>query len=101
MFGDNIDDWAFVCPACGKISKGIEFKMAGAKQNDIYSTCIGRHNSVNATRNADGSIIKGYGCNWAAYGLLSTLGKGDIVVTENGEEVEVFKFAEKEDGGGK
>lgn len=36
------------------------------------------------------------GCNWAAYGLLGTLGKGDIVKLPDGKEVEVFKMAEAE-----
>lgn len=36
------------------------------------------------------------GCNWAAYGFFGTMGKGRIVIADDGEEVEVFSFAEEE-----
>ena len=36
------------------------------------------------------------GCNWAAYGFFGTLGKGRLIIMEDGEEVEVFAFAGKE-----
>lgn len=32
------------------------------------------------------------GCDWASFGLFGTLGKGDIVVDEDGSEIEVFKW---------
>ena len=35
----------------------------------------------------------GLGCDWAAYGLFGTLGKGRSVTTEDGNVVEVFDFA--------
>lgn len=34
------------------------------------------------------------GCDWASFGLFGALGKGDIVVDEDGSEIEVFKMAE-------
>lgn len=89
-FGDNNLNWAFVCPACGKVSTFREFKDAGAKLNDAYQTCIGRHTGK-------GSPTKDSkeGCNWCAYGLFGTLGKGDVVVTEAGKEIQVFSMATK------
>ena len=33
----------------------------------------------------------------AAYGLFGTLSKGDIVITENGNRIEVFPMAEKKE----
>jgi hypothetical protein len=35
----------------------------------------------------------GLGCDWAAYGLFQTLGKGRVVIAEDGSEVPVFDFA--------
>ena len=91
-FGENIMDWAFKCPACGKVSTGKEFKDAGAAPDDMYQTCIGRHTGK-------GSPAKDSkdGCNWAAYGLFGTLNKGNIVITENGNRIEVFPMAEKKE----
>ena len=88
-FGDDLTKWAFVCPACGKVSTVQEFKDAGADPNDAYQTCIGRH--------------IGKGCNWAAFGLFKTLNgrdrqprtaRGDVIVTEDKKEVPVFSMAD-------
>ena len=89
-FGDDMMNWAFKCPACGKVSTAREFKEAGATPNDVYSTCIGRHTG-------QGSPTKDSknGCNWAAFGLFGTLSGGDIVVTEDGKEIAVFNMADK------
>jgi hypothetical protein len=87
-FGENPEDWKFVCPACGNVASGKDFKEAGAEQNDIYCTCIGRHNRKESTTKKDE-----VGCDWAAYGLFQTLGKGRIVVTDEGKEIQVFDFA--------
>lgn len=89
-FGDNIEDYKFVCPACEKVSSGGEFKKAGAEPDDIYQNCIGRFTGKKAAKDDSKD-----GCNWAAYGLFGTFGKGDVVITEDGEKVAVFKMAEK------
>lgn len=91
-FGKNIEDWKFICPACGKISSGKEFKNAGANSDDMYSACIGRFTGKGSPQKNSED-----GCNWAAYGLLGTLGKGDIVKLPDGKEIEVFKMAEVEE----
>jgi len=94
-FGGDIDNWAFDCPKCGRTSAVREFKEAGAGPDDAYSTCIGRHNGKGLDGYGCGEGSKPeHGCNWAAFGLFGTLGKGDKVVNEAGEEVEVFRFAE-------
>ena len=93
-FGDDLRNWKFVCPACGRTNTGKEFEDAGAGPNKPYSTCIGRHNGKGANGMANHILIPEYGCNWAAFGLLGTLGKGNIVVTEDGNEVDVFAFAD-------
>ncbi|GIM45931.1 hypothetical protein DNHGIG_14800 [Collibacillus ludicampi] len=92
-FGKNIRDWKFKCPACGHISSVQDFIDAEGEANEAYVNCIGRVNG----KGSDGmkGRDEGYGCNWAAYGLFGTLGKGRIVVTDDGDEVEVFDFAEE------
>lgn len=64
---------------------------AGADPDDIYTNCIGRFTGKGSPQKNSKD-----GCNWAAYGLLGTLGKGDIVKLPDGKEVEVFKMAERQ-----
>jgi hypothetical protein len=89
-FGDDFTNWRFKCPACGHVASGQDFKDLGANPNDMYQVCIGRVNG----KGTDGTEGKdeGNGCNWAAYGLFGTLGKGRIVINED-KEVQVFDFA--------
>lgn len=87
-FGDNSLNWAFVCPACGKVSTLQEFKDAGAEPSDSYQTCIGRHTGKGAP--TKDSID---GCNWCAFGLFGTAGRGDVVIADDGSEIDVFKMA--------
>jgi len=90
-FGDDKMKWAFKCPACGKVTTMQEFKNAGAKPNDSFQNCIGRFTGKGSptTKNHDG-------CNWAAYGLFGTMDKGDTVIADDGDEIQVFAMA---DGG--
>ncbi len=91
-YGKDFKRWKFKCPACKHISSVQEFIDAGADGSSAYQECIGRVNG----KGEDGmkGKDKGYGCNWAAYGLFGTLGKGRIVVTEDKKEVGVFDFAD-------
>lgn len=79
-FGEDKKKWAFKCPACEKTNTIGEFVELGLDVNKAYSDCIGRH-------------TKEKGCNWAAYGLLGTMGKGRVILTDGGKETEVFDFA--------
>jgi hypothetical protein len=91
LFGENKLDWKFECPACGHVASIGDFKEVGADPNDAYQKCIGRVNGKGTTNQKD----LGDGCNWAAFGLFGTAGKGRTVISENGKEVEVFDFAKK------
>lgn len=95
-FGNNFEDWKFVCPACGRINTSREFKEAGATPDDMYLTCIGRHNGkgVKGIALKKGAPIPDHGCDWAAFGLLGTLSKGNMVLMENAKVIAVFPFAE-------
>lgn len=72
-FGKNLEDWKFICPHCGNIASGKEFRDAGADPSSIYCECIGRY-------------IPNKGCDWAAYGLLD-------ICTTHVENMPVFDFA--------
>lgn len=73
------DEAAFVCPRCGGVQTLADFKERGLDPQRAYSDCIGRY-------------LPEQGCDWAAYGLLGTLGKGRLVVAGE-RELEVFDFA--------
>ena len=78
-FGPDPENWKFICPACGRVNTGQEFKDAGAEPDSMYCECIGRYD-------------KSKGCNWAAYGLF------DICTIEVAGNP-VFDFAEADDEG--
>ncbi|CAK7288601.1 VVA0879 family protein [Streptomyces misionensis] len=80
-FGDDPMKWAFVCPSCGDIANGEDFRQALTanprtnRNSDaviasdvIGQECIGRTLGALAKRNGK---YAGRGCDWAAYGLFS------------------------------
>ena len=82
LYGKDYEKWKFKCPNCELVSSGADFLAVGAEIDDMYSTCIGRHNK------------KAVGCDWAAFGLFRALGKSNLII--NGDkEVEVFQFADE------
>ena len=89
LFGDNAKQWKFKCPACGHVASVQDFLNVGADANSAYQECIGRHTGKGSPKKGDTS-----GCNWAAYGLFKTMGKGRTVIADDGTKVEVFDFAE-------
>jgi hypothetical protein len=83
------DEVAFVCPACGHIATIKDHIDAGGDWNDAPQACIGRTTGLGTKNQKD----EGNGCNWAAFGLLGTLGKGRKIEMPDGNVVEVFDFA--------
>jgi hypothetical protein len=90
-FGSR-EEVAFICPSCGKIATVKDHIDAGGESDYAPQQCIGRVNGKGDRNGKD----QGFGCNWAAYGFLGTLGKGRIVIMPDGKEVEVFDFATQE-----
>lgn len=80
LFGFSPDSAKFVCPRCGNVASGADFKKLNVEDraNKMYSNCLGRFSD-------------GIDCDWAAYGLFGTMGKG-IIVDAGDKEVEVFDF---------
>lgn len=89
LFGADKMKWKFECPACGHVASIGDFKEHGADPNDAYQKCIGRVNGKGTKNQKD----LGDGCNWAAYGLFGTIGKGRTVISDEGNEVSVFDYA--------
>jgi hypothetical protein len=96
-FGANPIDWRFVCPVCGNVASGHDFKAAGATDPDVMRCeCIGRYTGGRTLGE------KGPGpCDYAGYGLfrLSPV----RVTTPDGKVVHSFAFGDPVDaaeGGG-
>ncbi len=88
LFGDDMMTWAFVCPSCGHVAKPSDWKAAGAPQNAVAYSCVGRWLGADATHTFHG---KGGPCNYAGGGLI---GLNPITVLDDGGVVRhVFAFA--------
>lgn len=92
-FGDNALDWRFVCPFCGNVASGRDWKDAGGDPQRSYVECIGRLIGAKGGLNRD----REQPCDWAAFGLLGTLHGGARVKHQSGEML-VFDFAPQEEG---
>ena len=90
-FGTNYLKWRFRCPMCGHVASVQDFKDAGAKTpNAAYQECIGRYTGKGTPREGDSS-----GCNWCAYGLFGIPREHDTVVSDDGDVIDVYPFAEE------
>lgn len=91
LFGPDVKKWRFTCPMCGITYSIEEFTLAGGKDpNYAYQECIGRYRHAGPPDDKNGNPC---GCNWCAYGLLGTAGKGRVIEAEDGSHIEVFHFA--------
>ena len=79
----------FLCPACGNVASPDDFAAGGADGGRAAEECIGR-TMTPRPRGLDGFKP----CDWAAYGLFRTLGRGVVVVHPDGTEVHAFPFAD-------
>jgi hypothetical protein len=93
LFGENVQQWQFVCPGCGHVQKITDFKPfknQGATPGSVYSECIGRYTGGKSWANS--KDLKGGPCDYAAYGLLNICPV--IVVDDDGKEIKAFAFNE-------
>lgn len=97
LFGPDPLDWRFQCPICGRVYTAREHMEAGSSgPNSAYQECIGRYLKAGPFDPKKGNEN---GCDWCAFGLFGTVGKGLIVEAEDGSVVEAFRFAEGEQDG--
>lgn len=88
LFGDDYFNWEFICPSCGNIQKGLDFKpYENANLNDVYFNCIGR---FTGTKNE--IFSKTTPCNYTSGGLFN-INKTQIKnAKEIGVDMFVFNF---------
>lgn len=106
-FGDNPAQWAFVCPSCGDVATGQDFKDALAKHprtarsgepltasSILGQECIGRTLGALSTsaddwaRRRQAGEVRG--CDWCAFGLF----RGPLIVEVDGRDIASFNIAE-------
>jgi hypothetical protein len=90
LYGPNMMDWKFICPACGNIARPRDFypyKDTGANPDTATHQCIGRY---------DGHIQvvmgEGHPCNYTGYGLIDLC---PVIVVDGEHESRCFAFADK------
>lgn len=80
LFGEDKQDWVFVCPVCKKelsVNRAKkEFPEVAGKGWQVECECIGRYTDK----------VK---CDWCAYGLL----RGPLIVYADGQEMTAFDFS--------
>ncbi|SPF35884.1 Flp pilus assembly protein, ATPase CpaF (modular protein) [Candidatus Desulfosporosinus infrequens] len=81
-FGDDMNDWKFKCPQCGRINLVGEFEKYYMSGSSAFNHCIGYF------------LHPEGGCNWKTNGISSPNGQMKVMVRENGREFEVFEFAD-------
>lgn len=82
-FGENTDNWKFVCPACGHIQTPADFKAIGKDEQLAYTDCIGRY-----TDTADKKA-----CTYTIRGMLKF--DHTVVISKYFTPCKVFNIADK------
>lgn len=89
LFGDDPLAWRFVCPSCGYVAAVSAWRDAGAPENTVAFSCVGRWipgTSGEATFRKEGGP-----CTYAGGGLFRI--NPVCVVDPDGKEHQVFAFA--------
>lgn len=79
LFGEDWMQWQFVCPVCKHVASVQDYKNAGAPQNAVAFSCVGRWDAT-------------IDCNYAGGGFIRL--NPVEVVGENGDTHTLFEFAE-------
>lgn len=89
-FGDDFDNWRFVCPLCKHVASVGEFRAyRRAKPESATSECIGRYQGGRSAFGTEGTGP----CDYAGYGLFRC---SPIRIAVEGKERHCFAFAEPE-----
>lgn len=67
-FGEDREQWRFICPSCGHVASAADYKQAGAPEGAVGFSCIGRWLSTSS--DAFGGQNSGP-CNYAGGGLFN------------------------------
>ena len=96
LYGNNVEDWEFKCPMCGKVSKVSDFQKyesKGATPSSAYQECIGRYEGKGTPKNQDGKC-----CNWTAYGFFGIPNDNKVVLKDDDGKTftTIFPFSKEE-----
>lgn len=71
-FGTDPMQWRFVCPVCGHVASVEDWQKAGAEENEVAFSCIGRHTegSKEAFSSKKANAKQSGPCNYAGGGLF-------------------------------
>lgn len=83
-FGDDMMKWKFVCPACKHVAAVEDWKKAGAPENTVAFSCVGRWIG-------GGDMGTTKPCNYAGGGLFR-LNPAEVIMP-NGSKHQAFAFA--------
>jgi len=88
LFGHDQMKWKFLCPSCGMSIAVTDWKEAGAPENAVAFSCVGRWRGGD---NAKTFAKKGGPCTYAGGGLFAI--NPVRVHREDGSHLDVFEFA--------
>ncbi len=85
LFGDNVMDWAFVCPSCKRVTTTRQYQEAGAKVEAVGFSCIGRY-----LPECNDAFTGAAPCNYTSGGLICI---SPVLVHFGDKDVRCFAFA--------
>lgn len=91
LFGEDQMKWKFTCPVCGHIASMQDYKDAGAPQEEVAVSCIGRWTGIKRKLDDSGNS-NGHPCDYSGYGLFKL--NPVKVIFEDGKENNIFNFSE-------
>lgn len=88
LYGKDVMKWKFKCPSCGHVASVQDWKDAGASENAVAFSCVGRY--TDSTKEIFDKT--GGPCNYTGGGLF---GLNPVkVVEDGGHTTDVFAFAD-------
>lgn len=99
-FGDDPMQWQFVCPSCGHVATPQAWKDAGAPENTVAFSCVGRWTGAKREAFTAGDKGKSGACNYAGGGLFRINPVRVCRDAAAGGDIDVFAFADVASDGG-
>jgi hypothetical protein len=92
-FGADAMQWKFVCPICGHVASVQEYKDAGAKENAVAYSYIGRFTNTGRKAFGDNRApdIAATPCDYTTGGLFNL---SPVTVILEGKPRRCFEFAD-------
>jgi len=88
-FGEDVNNWRFICPSCGYIARVKEWRDLDA-HNSTAISCIGRYTNPPSKQTIFSKT--GGPCNYAGYGLFKLNPIKVVTKEDDGSEHDSFAF---------